>query len=128
MWSTGTPGWIHTSYDNSTSTATMNWVESDDLENHLKVATLTIMRIVTKMGDFGSGLPPAFSKFDGKVDSKDLALFIRVYRGLAPPEAMYLADLGGGLPPQFFKIDGVVDSQDLALFIKCYRGFGPPEP
>jgi parallel beta-helix repeat protein len=41
----GTPGWIHTSYDNSTSTATLNWVEVEDLENHIKVAALTVMRI-----------------------------------------------------------------------------------
>jgi hypothetical protein len=44
-WSMGTPGWIHTSYDNSTSTETLNWIEVKDLENHIKVAALTIMRI-----------------------------------------------------------------------------------
>jgi parallel beta-helix repeat protein len=44
-WNMGTPGWIHTSYDNSTSTATLNWVETEDLENHIKVAALTVMRI-----------------------------------------------------------------------------------
>jgi parallel beta-helix repeat protein len=45
LWSMGTPGWIHTPYDNSTSTGTQSWVEVNDLENHIKVAALTIMRI-----------------------------------------------------------------------------------
>jgi len=43
-------GWIHTSYDNSTSTATLNWVEAEDLENHIKVAALTILRVSPDMG------------------------------------------------------------------------------
>ncbi|MEM3597156.1 MAG: M28 family peptidase [Candidatus Bathyarchaeia archaeon] len=45
LWNMGSPGWIHTSYDNSTSTSTLNWVEVDDLENHLKVAALSLLRI-----------------------------------------------------------------------------------
>jgi len=44
-WSMGTPGWIHTSYDNSTSTETLDWVEVGDLENHIQVAALTIRRV-----------------------------------------------------------------------------------
>jgi len=44
-WNMGTPGWIHTSYDNSTSTETLNWIEVEDLENHIEVAALTIVRI-----------------------------------------------------------------------------------
>ncbi len=39
------PGWIHTSYDNSTSTETLNWVETDDLADHIEVAALTVMRV-----------------------------------------------------------------------------------
>lgn len=39
-------GWIHTSYDNSTSTETLNWVEAGDLEGHIKVAALSLMRVV----------------------------------------------------------------------------------
>jgi hypothetical protein len=46
LWDMGSPGWIHTSYDNSTSTETLSWVESADLENQLKVAALSIVRIV----------------------------------------------------------------------------------
>jgi hypothetical protein len=45
LWNMGTPGWIHTSYDNSTSTSTLNWVEEDDLGNHIKVAALSVMRV-----------------------------------------------------------------------------------
>ena len=45
LWNMGEPGWIHTAYDNSTSTTTLNWVEADDLGNHIKVATLAIMRV-----------------------------------------------------------------------------------
>lgn len=44
-WYGGSSGWIHNEYDNSTSTATLNWVEVDDLENHIKVAALTTMRV-----------------------------------------------------------------------------------
>lgn len=44
-WSTGTPGWIHTSYDNSTSTHTLNWIEINDLEDHIKIAVLSLMRV-----------------------------------------------------------------------------------
>ena len=44
-WSLGAAGWIHTSYDNSTSTHTLNWLEIDDLEAHVEVAALTIVRV-----------------------------------------------------------------------------------
>jgi hypothetical protein len=45
LWDMETPGWIHTAYDNSTSTETLNWVEVGDLQNHIKVAALSIMRV-----------------------------------------------------------------------------------
>jgi len=44
-WSLGTPGWIHTSWDNSTSTTTLNWVEIVDLVNHIKIAALATIRV-----------------------------------------------------------------------------------
>jgi hypothetical protein len=44
-WSETPPGWIHTSYDNSSSTGTLNWIEVDDLEDHIKVAALSLMRV-----------------------------------------------------------------------------------
>jgi hypothetical protein len=45
LWNMGIPGWIHTAYDNSTSTETLNWVEVGDFQNHIKVAALSIMRV-----------------------------------------------------------------------------------
>jgi parallel beta-helix repeat protein len=87
--------------------------------------------LITKVGDLGSGVPvPQFFQCDGKVDSADVPLFVRCYRGTALPEAMYLSDLGGlpksGPPvPQFFQCDGKVDAADVTLFIRCYRGTGP---
>jgi peptide/nickel transport system substrate-binding protein len=78
-----------------------------------------------QMGDLGSGAPPQFLQFDGVVDGKDLSLFLQCFKGLAPPEAMYIADLGGGIPPQFYKYDGKVDGKDLALFLQCFKGLGP---
>jgi hypothetical protein len=78
--------------------------------------------LVTKVGDFGGNVPPQFFRCDGKVDGKDLALFLQCYHETAPPEAMYLGDLGGGVPPQFFKSDNEVDGKDLALFLLCFKG------
>jgi hypothetical protein len=67
--STGNPGWIHTSYDNSTSTATLNWVETSDLTNHVKVAALSISRITASLiGDINS---------DDVVDMKDIGYIAR---------------------------------------------------
>lgn len=58
LWNMGTPGWIHTSYDNSTSTEALSWVEVEDLESHIRVAALTIMRIsnVSPLGDVNEDL------------------------------------------------------------------------
>ena len=77
------------------------------------------------LGDLGGGTPPQFFNYDGKVNGTDLALFVKCYKGEAPPEAMYLADLGSGLPPKFYQFDGKVDGMDLALFVKCYKAQVP---
>jgi hypothetical protein len=45
QWIDGEPGWIHTAWDNSTSTANLNWVEIIDLLNHIKIVALTTMRV-----------------------------------------------------------------------------------
>jgi len=82
--------------------------------------------LITKVGDLGGGVPPAFFSCDGSVDGKDLALFLQCYKGTAPAEAMYLGDLGGGVPPQFYDCDGKVDGKDLSLFLQCFKGLGPP--
>jgi hypothetical protein len=58
-WSTGTPGWIHTSNDNSTSTQTLSWVEADDLENHIKVSLLTTIRLSPDTARAGNLIPDA---------------------------------------------------------------------
>ncbi|MGA3191926.1 MAG: M28 family metallopeptidase [Candidatus Bathyarchaeia archaeon] len=39
-------GWIYTEYDNSTSTATLHWIKTDDLEAHIKVGALSVMRFL----------------------------------------------------------------------------------
>ena len=44
-WFLEEPGWLHTSYDNSTSTQTLGWVEPDDLQDHIRVAALSVMRV-----------------------------------------------------------------------------------
>jgi hypothetical protein len=81
-----------------------------------------------KVGDLGTGYPLVFGKFDGKVDGRDLALFLMCYKGTAPPDAMYLGDLGTGYPLVFFAYDGKVDGKDLAMFLMCYKGLGPTGP
>lgn len=49
QWQRGRTGWAHTEYDNSTSTATLNWVTAQDLEAHIKVATLSVMRFLAAL-------------------------------------------------------------------------------
>jgi len=83
--------------------------------------------LLTKVGDLGGEIPPQFFLFDGKVDGKDLSLFLQCYKGLAPSEVMYLADLGGSMPPKFYNCDGIVDGKDLSLFLLCYKGLGPDQ-
>jgi hypothetical protein len=47
MWNGGVPGWIHTPYDNSTSTEAFGWVTTDNLESHVRVAGLSVMRTIS---------------------------------------------------------------------------------
>jgi hypothetical protein len=51
LWQNGVAGWIHTEYDNSTSTATLGWVKTDTLERHLRVAALSVMRVMSRPYD-----------------------------------------------------------------------------
>jgi hypothetical protein len=103
-WNTGSPGWIHTSYDNSTSTAALNWVEVQDLENHLKVAALSALRIVTPN--------PADINNDGKVDIKDVS-FVAVRFGITPSHPLWdpVADLNG---------DNKIDIKDISTVARHY--------
>lgn len=45
----GAPGWIHTEYDNSTSTVTFGWVKTEDLEGHIQTAALSVMRVLATL-------------------------------------------------------------------------------
>ena len=60
----------------------LNWVnpiqDSNPGNNKYALATTKVL------GDLGSGVPPKFFAFDGKVNSSDLALFIRLFRGINP--------------------------------------------
>jgi hypothetical protein len=73
VWYTGKPGWIHTSYDNSTSTGTLNWVETRNLEDHIKVATLTIIR-VSPSQTFNTDL-----NNDGRVNILDVTMVAKAF-------------------------------------------------
>jgi hypothetical protein len=41
----GASGWVHTPYDNSTSTRTFDWVRVDSLRTHIQVVGLSVMRV-----------------------------------------------------------------------------------
>jgi hypothetical protein len=43
----GAPGWIHTPYDNSTSTSTLDWVGIDRLQTHIQVTGLSVIRVLS---------------------------------------------------------------------------------
>ena len=40
---------------------------------------------ISVVGDLGGGVPPQFFNCDGKVDGKDLSLFLQCFKGLGPP-------------------------------------------
>jgi hypothetical protein len=48
-WSLGVAGLAHTAYDNSTSTATLDWVSADVLGAHVRVAALSVMRTLAAL-------------------------------------------------------------------------------
>lgn len=73
QWSTGTPGWIHASYDNSTSTYTLNWVEPQDFESHIKVAALTLVRVSP------SSVVNTDLNKDGKVNILDITIVAKAF-------------------------------------------------
>jgi hypothetical protein len=96
-WSMGYPGWIHTSYDNSTSTATSSWVEADDLEDHVRVAALSITRITLPLsGDVNH---------DGKVDMRDIGMVARAF-GVRSTDPEWDPDLD-------IVKDNVIDMRDI---------------
>ena len=101
QWNMGAPGWIHTSYDNSTSTRTLNWVEPEDLEAHIKVVALTAVR-VSPTSTFNADLNK-----DGKVDIIDIATVARAF-GTKPGQARWneIADLDK---------NGIIDIVDITI-------------
>jgi len=112
-WYTGTPGWIHTEYDNSTSTQTLSWVEVEDLENSIKVAALTTIRISPDvahlLGDFDG---------DGDIDYDDIVYFVDAY-------IKYWS--GQGKDPQCdFDNDCDIDYDDILIFVTAYIDYWTP--
>jgi hypothetical protein len=43
----GTPGWVHTPYDNSTSTRAFDWVGVDRLQTHIQIVGLSVMHVLS---------------------------------------------------------------------------------
>jgi hypothetical protein len=106
--STGDPGWIHTSYDNSTSTATLAWVETDDLANHVKVAALSISRIAASLfGDIND---------DNVVDMKDISYIARRF-GISATSSLW--------DPNVDIInDGKIDMKDIGAVARHFGETG----
>lgn len=101
QWNTGTPGWIHTSYDNSTSTRTLSWVETQDFEAHIKVTALTVIR-VSPSAVFNTDVNK-----DGRVNIIDIAIIAKAF-GTRPGEPRWnaAADLDK---------DGIISRTDLTI-------------
>jgi Zn-dependent M28 family amino/carboxypeptidase len=104
-WTTGSPGWIHTSYDNSTSTATLDWVEVGDLTAHIKVAALALMRIVTRH--------PCDFNDDGLVNMRDIGYICGKF-GTTPasPDWDPNCDVTGPVPNE---PDGIINMRDIGI-------------
>jgi Zn-dependent M28 family amino/carboxypeptidase len=104
-WNMGVPGWIHTSYDNSTSTATLNWVEVNNLEAHIEVAALTGMRV-------SPSLLVTDLNQDGRVNIQDITM-VAVAFGSKPGDTDWnaIADLDR---------NGVVNILDITMVAKDY--------
>ncbi len=86
-WNMGTPGWAHTSYDNSTSTETLSWIEVDDLQDHARLAALTVMRVSpsSMLTDLNQ---------DGIVNIQDITIVAIAYKSIpGDPRWNEVADL-----------------------------------
>jgi hypothetical protein len=105
VWTMGSPGCIHTSYDNSTSTATLDWVEIDDLENHVRLATLAAIRV-------SPNIPSPDIDHNGIINMKDIAVVARAF-GSEKGDAdwNHLLDLNA---------DGKVNMIDIAMVAKLF--------
>jgi hypothetical protein len=72
-WDIGKPGWIHTENDNSTSTASLGWVEPLKLEQHARVVALTAMRVVSQI------YSPFYLQVMGITAAVGAALIVGIY-------------------------------------------------
>lgn len=103
--------WIHTPYDNSTSTITFDWVEPADLENHLKVTALSITRIVAPM--------LCDINYDGVVDMTDIGTFASAF-GATPssPKWKSECDMTG---MTYLVPDGKIDMRDITAAARRFE-------
>jgi hypothetical protein len=111
LWDLGEAGWIHTSYDNSTSTTTLGWVQPQNYEAHLKVTELTALRVTNErvlLTDLNH---------DGEVNILDITLVARAF-GTKYGDARWnpVADLN---------VDGAVNILDMSMVA---RDFGKTSP
>lgn len=115
QWNRGYPGWIHSSYDNSTSTTTLNWVEIDDLGMHVKVAALSITRIVAPNPYDVSG--PTSGVPDGVVDMRDIGYVARRFM-CTPSDSLWdpNADIDG---------NGKIDMKDIGTVARHFMEHYP---
>jgi hypothetical protein len=106
QWDTGTPGWIHTSYDNSTSTSTLKWVETQDFEAHIKVSALTVIR-VSPSAVFNTDLNK-----DGIVNIIDIVIIAKAFgTNSGEPHWNAVADLDK---------NGIINIIDLTIVAKDF--------
>lgn len=103
-WTTGLSGYAHTSYDNSTSTVTLDWVEIDDLEAHIKVTALSLMRIITRH--------PCDFNDDGVVNMRDISYICSKFLTTpSSPNWDPICDVTGPVPRE---PDGIVNMRDVS--------------
>jgi len=110
-WTTGLSGYAHTSYDNSTSTATLNWVEVTDLDNQIKIVALSLMRIVSPL--------LCDVNFDGTVNMRDVNLTILHFQTTSSSQNWNPDfDVTGPTP---LVPDGIVNMRDISEAIRRFN-------
>jgi hypothetical protein len=110
-WTTGLSGYAHTSYDNSTSTATLNWVEVTDLDNQIKIVALSLMRIVSPL--------LCDVNFDGTVNMRDVNLTILHFQTTSSSQN-WNADFDVTGPTPLVP-DGIVNMRDISEAIRRFN-------
>ncbi len=109
MWNMDSPGWIHTTYDNSSSTQMLGWVETDNFENQIKVAALTVMRI-------SPSIQKADLNNDGTINIQDITIVAIAFGAKqGDPKWNETADLDH---------NGVVNIIDITIVAKDFGNTG----